>query len=415
MAKLEKITLRNYKSITAATVEFSPLTILLGRNGSGKSNVADALSFIAEAATLPLQAVFNRRGGPGSVIRKRPFTPTKPGDGLSLGLAFEFSDLQKPLPSSRPQNTRYHRGRYAVEIFVSRLLNFEVTREQCWITDYAGNRTWFDRKKQEVSSNADVLRGIQESIVSKDALTIPILGSILPFRALVNTLKTMTVYAIDPAKLREFQDPDSGERLLPDGSNAASVLRELTKDHGDILRRLLEVLGSVVPDLSSVRANISGRKQILRFTQKWSGRETVTFDSFNMSDGTLRAFGLLLAVFQANGPSILVIEEPEISLHPAATAVILDVLKNMSKTTQVICTTHSPEVLDHIEPSETNLRVVTWKNGETQIGLIAGVAREALEDHLSTAGELLRMRILDAEPIFEERLDPQSSLFEEIA
>jgi len=413
MPKLTKMTLLNYKSITSATVDFSDFTVLLGRNGSGKSNVADALAFMAEATVLPLPAVFNRRGGPAGVIRKRPIRTTSEQKGLPMGLAFEFDNLQPPPQPDHPGAVRIKSARYAVEIHVGRF-GFDITREQCWVSDHAGNRSWFDRKHQEFASNVDFLKDLPESIVAKDALAIPLVGGIQPFRFFVGVLKSMGVYAIDPSKLREFQDPDSGARLLPDGSNAASVLRELSTSDPDRVLRLFEVLASVVPELRNARAHISGRKQILKFTQRWSEKESLTFDSFNMSDGTLRAFGLLLAIFQIPRPSIIVIEEPEISLHPAATSVILDLLKSISSNTQVICTTHSAEVLDHIEPSGDNLRVVTWKDGETRVGQVAGVARHALEEHLSTAGELLRMRILDAEPIFDESVDPQRSLFEEV-
>ena len=415
MAFLHKVTLQNYKSIPWSTIDFSNLTVLLGRNGSGKSNIADALAFISEATTLPLQAVFNRRGGPASVIRKRPSRATLSDGSQPLGLAFEFKSIQPPLPEeSRSRSPRMKDARYSVQIQVGRI-GFSIVREQCWVTDYSGRKNWFDRRGQSITSNVEFLANIPESIVARDALALPFIGGLQPFRILVNTLRSMAVYAIEPAKLREFQDPDSGERLSPDGSNAASVLREMAKDDPESLARMLEVLASVVPELKAVRANISGRKQILRFTQKWSEHETITFDSFNMSDGTLRAFGLLLAVFQSPRPSILLIEEPEISLHPAATAVILDVLKSISDRTQVICTTHSPEVLDHISPNDDSIRVVAWKDGMTNIGRVDGIAKNALQKHLSTAGELLRMMVLDADPIIEDALNPQASLFEELS
>jgi predicted ATPase len=84
------------------------------------------------------------------------------------------------------------------------------------------------------------------------------------------------------------------------------------------LRRLFEILSAVVPDLQRVRPQTLGRKQQLRFYQQWAENQRLAFDAFSMSDGTLRAFGILLALFQADAPRILVIEEPEASLHPAA-------------------------------------------------------------------------------------------------
>jgi predicted ATPase len=60
---LKRLILNNFRSIASASIDFSQFTFLVGRNGSGKSNIADALAFLAEATEWPLQTVFNRRGG----------------------------------------------------------------------------------------------------------------------------------------------------------------------------------------------------------------------------------------------------------------------------------------------------------------------------------------------------------------
>jgi len=133
-----------------------------------------------------------------------------------------------------------------------------------------------------------------------------------------------------------------------------------------------------------------------------------------MSDGTLRAFGILLALFQKSAPAIVVIEEPETSLHPAAAAAIMEALRNASEDKQIIVSTHSPEILDMADAAEDELRVVTWQKGLTSIGAVEGAARESLRTHLASAGELLRMRILDAPPLFDSKVDDgQLQLFVE--
>lgn len=84
----------------------------------------------------------------------------------------------------------------------------------------------------------------------------------------------------------------------------------------------------------------------LEFTQNRLGAEPIQFEAFSLSDGTLRVLGRITAVFQRPRPSLLVIEEPEASIHPGALGSILDVLRFASRCMQVVVTTHSPDILD---------------------------------------------------------------------
>jgi len=121
-----------------------------------------------------------------------------------------------------------------------------------------------------------------------------------------------------------------------------------------------------------------------------------------MSDGTLRALGNLVALFQfANGRqylgSLVGIEEPETALHPAAAGILRDGLRDASESTQVIVTSHSPDLLDDGSISEDEILAVTAEAGMTRIGPLDAAGRSALRDHLYTAGELLRLNQLKPE------------------
>ena len=85
-----------------------------------------------------------------------------------------------------------------------------------------------------------------------------------------------------------------------------------------------------------------------------------------MSDGTLRVLGLLLAVGQPT-PSLVGIEEPEATVHPAIIEMIMEVLLDASNEKQVLITAYSPEVLDYKELNESSIRVVVSENGRTVI------------------------------------------------
>ncbi|HWE60739.1 MAG TPA: AAA family ATPase, partial [Chloroflexota bacterium] len=120
-----------------------------------------------------------------------------------------------------------------------------------------------------------------------------------------------------------------------------------------------------------------------------------TLPAMSMSDGTLRALALLVALLQGMGeegnrPSLVGIEEPEMALHPAATAVLLDALHEASLSTQVLVTTQSPDLLDNREIVAGWLLAVAEQSGATTVGHISEGQRSILRDGLRTAGELLR-------------------------
>jgi predicted ATPase len=408
---LKRIVIQNFKSIASAQIDLTDFSFLVGRNGSGKSNLADAIAFAAEIAEWPLQTVFNRRGGALSVARRRPASPgrsiTWP---IDFGIGLEFADLGSL--------TGYWHGtavaaKYAFQLAIGRF-EFKVLREQCTVTKTDGSKAWYDRSGPTLRSSVEFLNETSLSFLSRDALALPFVGSILDFSAVSQALRSMAVYSIDPARLREFQDPDEGKRLSSDGGNAASVLESIKGDQTRF-RRLFEILSTVVPDLEQVRPQTIGRKQQLRFAQRWSSEGRMFFDAFNMSDGTLRAFGILLALFQSERPRLLVIEEPETSLHPAATASIVETLRQESSRSQIIITTHSPDVLDLARLGEDNFKIAIWNKGQTKIGSVTGAAKAALQEHLSSPGELFKMLILDAPPLFDEiGEDKQGVLFEEL-
>ena len=228
----------------------------------------------------------------------------------------------------------------------------------------------------------------------------------------------MRVYSIEPAKLREMQDPDSGIALRSDGSNAASVLQELTTRGADAAvtrQEIHDFLEAIVPETKSVKPKKHGNKLSMSFSQQWSGDKKLSFDAFSMSDGTLRSLGLILAVFQKPSPSVLVIEEPEATIHPGALGALLDLIRRASKTMQVLVTTHSPDLLDAKWITDDNLRIVSWQEGASHVLLPSEATREAMRGHLMGAGELLRSNALHPEPLFAEDYVLRSgSLFENL-
>lgn len=397
-AVISKIIIKRFRSFPAATLSFENPLFVVGRNGSGKSNLADVFSFVSEAMVSPLQAVFDRRGGIASVRNRSSVKSAPP----ILGLAFEFGAFNGT-----------EGGRFAFEVKALPNYGYKVVREQCLVRRKDGVRWWFDRG-DEWKSNADGLTPALEPT----SLALPLVGGDERFAPIFRILGGMRVYAIEPARLRDMQDPDSGQTLRPDGSNAASVLQELLRgdDAKEVKAQINSILESIVPETTSVFPKKHGNKISMTFSQEWGEGKKLSFDAFSMSDGTLRSLGLIMAVFQKPSPSVLVIEEPEATIHPGALGAILDLIRRASKTMQVIVTTHSPELLDARWVTDENLRIVSWQEGASHLLLPSRATREAMRQHLMGAGELLRSNALHAEDLFTSEQDLHNgNLFETLA
>jgi predicted ATPase len=382
-------------------VDFDNPTFLVGRNGSGKSNFKDAFAFLAEAMTTPLQAVFDKRGGI-AVVRNRPSGRSYPPN-LGLGVILGKS------------NGEVERARYAFEVRALKNYGFEVVREQCVVQAPGGQPAWFFNRFAQGNeaifvSNVPGLNPVLE----RASLGLPVIGGEARFAPVLRALAGMRTYSIEPPRLREMQDPDSGISLRPDGGNAASVLQEIERQAPEDLERISELLASIVPSTERVRPIKHGNKLSLEFTQEWGDNKRIRFEAFNMSDGTLRALGLLTAVFQRPTPSLVVIEEPEVTIHPGALGAILDLIRHASRHMQVVVTTHSPDVLEGEWLEDRNIRIVSWQEGATRITPLSAGSREALQEHLMSAGELLRSNALRGQSASPETV-PQASLFEDVA
>lgn len=180
----------------------------------------------------------------------------------------------------------------------------------------------------------------------------------------------MGLYNLSPDEIRELQPPDPGELLKRDGSNLASVLANLDVSAPELKERIEEYLAKITPGVAGVEVRSIGPKKTLEFRQDVRGAQAPwRFLASNMSDGTLRALGVLVALFQTNGrtlPRLIGIEEPEIALHPAAAGVLTDALWEASQHTQVLVTSHSPDLLDNDSIPDGAILAVVSEHGESQ-------------------------------------------------
>ena len=381
---LRKLILKRFRSLPAEVVEFDNPTFLVGQNGSGKSNFADAFAFLADAMASPLQAVLARRGGFFTIGNRSS------ARGRSANLGFAVFLQQPDLDTAE--------ARYGFELSPLGQYGFEVVREQCIVHRTDGSCSWFDRSATATPWRSNV--SSIDPVLEPNALALPLVGGDARFQSVLRFLSRMQICRIEPAALRDLQDPDEGVWLRPDGGNAASVLREIHRAAPNDWRKILGLLENIVPSTVDVRPKKHGNKLTLEFAQDWTLKEDVKFEAYNMSDGTLRVLGLLAAVFQRPSPSLLVIEEPEATIHPGALGSVLDVLRHAGRSMQVVVTTHSPDILDAEWIEDRHLRIAQWEAGKTRITSVSPSVRQVLAEHLMGAGELLRANALTPAELF---------------
>jgi predicted ATPase len=383
---LTRVVLQNYKSIAACDVELGPLTFLIGPNGAGKSNFLDALRFVTDSLRTSLEHALRERGGINEVRRRSGGHPNH----FRLRLYFT-------LPSGQV-------GHYAFRIGARPQGGFEVQDEECLVysAEALGPSHHFRVRSGNVVDISE-----QGPTGSIDRLYLVNASGLPAFRPVFESLSRMGFYSLNPDRIRDLQSPDAGQLLARDGSNITSVLAQLDKHNPSRKERIEKYLSKVVPGVHGVDVKVVGPKETLEFRQQVAGaRDPWRFLAANMSDGTVRALGILVALFQAgNGtgtPVPLVgIEEPEIALHPAAAGLLLDGLKEASQSTQVIVTSHSPDLLDNQQLDVGSLLAVYAEGGSTHIAALDEAGRTAVVKRLYTPGELLRLN--------QVRPDPESS------
>jgi len=395
---ITRVILKNYKSIAACDVRLQSLMFLVGRNGAGKSNFLDALRFVADALNSSLDHAVRARGGIDDVCKRSDRSITVP-DHFSIRLEFALPDGSA--------------GYYAFQI-QKRMMRYVVQTEECKFHNekLITPDIYFRVDKGKVTDTSVKVA----PAAARDRLYLVNASGLPEFRPIYDAFSHMGFYNLNPDKIRDLQTPDSGDLLIQDGSNLTSVFSQLSPV---VRKNIEEYLAVLVPGVQSVRVRKFGPNETLEFRQYVVGNEHPwRFLANNMSDGTLRVLGILVALFQGDQDTqkrvpLVGVEEPEIALHPGAVAVLLDGLRDAADRTQIIITTHSPDLLDDKHLDVDSILAVEGHDGGTVIAPVDDASRSVVRDRLFTAGELLRSNQLQPDPAaFPAAKEKQLSLFD---
>ena len=393
--RLAKLVIHHYKSLVDVELDnIQPVTILVGCNGVGKSNVVDVLRFLHDALGKGLDHAVSIRGGIGLI---RQYSSNKP---YQVTLEFCFVDDKNPEVSFR----------YQLCLTSLKEGNFKVEREQGeWFDsptilrtrpsgDDVGKPMRFERKSNGTinlridGKSAKLLYPKQfsqdslafgEMCSTEDSAFVRFGGGIYAF------IQNMRFSSIYPNTLRHTAHPDTDPVLKEDGSNWSSILRSMRKTSRgkQALEQIKEMMQIVMPQLEDISTQAVGGFIHPRFKVKGKSGSVHFFDPSQISDGTLRILGILLALYQIPHPSLMVVEEPEQTVNPALLAVLVDAFRESSERTQLLITSHSPHLVDLFDPE--NIRVVTMQEGDTYVSPIRSSQQEAIKEHLLSLEQIM--------------------------
>lgn len=424
---IEHLRIKNFKSIIEDNVKFSNFTVLVGANGSGKSNLIQALSFLSTIPRSGVVATVNRFGGFSGVVPKAvptselakarifiyhkaslPPLPEPYGKGLppvvvehELELAHSkkevvrvtgekivfhrilaVAEALKPdtdeesgrgISHSNPSKSVLKRGpRGGVHYYTDPPITKETLPAYLewlglpFLEDSVNSESGLKRVLESMESSRrqkEAKRQRYESFLDPDVPTV--VDYAQQFQVFRSVLSSMKVYDLLLSALRYEQPVSESYQLSSVGLNMPSVVRHIRSNPAAevSLSRILSTLGAIAPHVLTVRSSsLRTGKEFIEFVESFAKRGVESWES---SDGTLRALAILLALETHRESSTILIEEPEQNLHPWAIRAIIKHIREVIKErgVQVIITTHSPQVLEQVHPEEVLVATRTEEVG----------------------------------------------------
>jgi predicted ATPase len=393
---LRRVRIRGYKSIAYCDVSLEPLTILVGRNASGKSNFLDALAFVRDMLRQGVNAALEEHGGLAVF-----FQESNTGRlGFELETSFATYLVELAL-SARNQLEVEREVLHLEDRTRGQSCGFTVTRGQ---VAWQGLESYQEGRERLTSDKGDPAKGREQNYPSlfdryqPDRLLLGVIGS-QPFVELAYLLRSMDCFNFHPESIREPQPRVGSPALKRDGHNLARAIEGLKEIRECDLDRVKAYLRAIVPEIEGFEVFPIGDHELIRFqVGRASGRPPLSLYAASMSDGTLRALASLVAAFQIHlpiGPGLIAIEEPETSLHPAALRALVDALDEATLRNQILLTTQSADMLDNPTIRPENIRVVQMLDGETVIAPVDEASVDIVRRNLNTLGGLERDNLLE--------------------
>ncbi|MBE7500820.1 MAG: AAA family ATPase [Verrucomicrobiales bacterium] len=374
MPALYQISLSGFKSIRdLPDFKLGRLNVLVGPNGAGKSNLVDFFRMLRAMADGGFQRFITNQGGADGFFFEGPKETKEIGAHLVFGRnEFRFT-LEATVASDmtiKEEATRF-RG--------SKVGQYPDWRASNWHSHGVGKKesslpTWKDGRSPDGKRTIDSY--VYEAVASWTVYHFHDTSSSAPMRR--------------PWPARDFRE------LLPDAGNIAPFLLRMRETNAASYQRIRETIQLIAPffDDFLLEPETKGDAELVRLEWRQRGSR-FAFQPYQFSDGTIRFICLATALLQPSPPSTVVIDEPELGLHPVALATLAALLHERAGRTQLLVSTQSPALLDHFEPE--HVVVVERAEGASVFKrLESAELQHWITDY--SLGELVRKDIIQAGP-----------------
>lgn len=384
--RLTYLRIKNYRALR--DVEFrdlTPLTVLIGPNGSGKSTVLDALDFLAEAVRGNMQRAWEKRD------RFRGMRTRGVEEPIELELSLNLIPSDYPLRYSLilqeiegelfVLNERFV-GRNKSESFE---LAYVLSKSQGWYSHFEifqvpeGEHIPASAFESVLESVFDGNSAAQNSGTSFELLILTDNPLKILAKNFSDAIAAYRLFHLTDDHLKGYSDQGPRERLSPNGDNLPNVLYYYHQKHPEVLARISEKLREWVPGLAEVVPEItSDERLLLRFRDAPFEKP---LPAQYVSGGTMRLAALLALLYEPGASGLLGIEEPENELHPQLLPRLAEELVQATETRQLLVATHSPFLLDALEPEQVWI-LHRGPDGYTQATRAADIphVKELVED-----------------------------------
>ncbi len=369
---LHRFTVRNFKSLEDTSVDLGPVTVLVGRSGTGKTNFVTALRCLRDYLY----------SGPGAFGEWQQIVPaTKEKCQTAFEVEFDVKGIESQFTY---QITLHERGP-----------TLPIVEESLSL----GQQTLFRQSQGKWL--------VEPQLVSVPQAGSPAIGRIPAISEVVIAYTALTsgigVYQFPAAVLQKSKSRAKKiSGLQDDGGDYLETLKEIVSNLQDlnVRKSIIASLQCLNPSISAVELDSIQKPSKVVVGHKF-GEKTLELTLAQESDGFRRFYAHLLALYQRPPKQTLVFEEPENGIYPGALELLASEFKAApgAGRGQIILTTHSPGLLDHFSADE--IRVVDLDGWRTRIGRMAPEQREAVNEQLLAPGELLTVdsaRIEETEP-----------------
>ncbi|MDN5857682.1 MAG: AAA family ATPase [Pseudonocardia sp.] len=338
--QLTRISARNFRSLASVDLDLGDLTVLIGPNGSGKTNVLNVLRFLASTVQFDLAAALESWRGFDHVQRQVPKT-----GAVSITVEGRVTQYASENAPDRYHMRLTRRGRS-----VSRYEEFTFKRR-----GGRGRRITVNGDLVTITEDDD--RISEQRLATRQTTGLATLPKLadeeggLGIRQFTEFLSSIRVLEpnVDQARLPARQ---YGAPLAEDASNLADTLGQLRLRDPDSFALLIAELRRCLPGLEEVQLVPVGGAAKSVAVQLIERGVVTPIDLADASYGTVRTLALLTALHQPDPPPFVAIEEIDHGLHPYALDVLLDRMRASSGHMQILAATHSPTLVGRMEPHE---------------------------------------------------------------